>query len=75
MELAKLDMLAMLGMAEMEDIEDMEDMLGTEGIDMDRLGTEVGADGDDTFDLFMHFSMWPFRTSLLLNFLPQSWQG
>jgi len=72
MVLARLDMLAMLGMAEMEDIEDM---LGTEGIDMDRLGTVVGADGEETFDLFMHFSMWPFNTSLLLNFLPQSWQG
>jgi len=54
MVLARLDMLAMLGMAEMEDIEDM---LGTEGIDMDRLGTVVGADGEETFDLFMHFSM------------------
>ena len=75
MELAKLDMLAMLGMAEMEDMEDIEDILGIEGIDMDRLGTEVGADGEDTFDLFMHFSMCPFNTSLLLNFLPQSWHG
>lgn len=23
-------------------------------------------------DLFMHFSMWPFNTSLLLNFLPHN---
>ena len=29
----------------------------------------------DTLDLLIHFSMWPLRTSLLLNFLPQSWQG
>lgn len=26
-------------------------------------------------DLFIHFSMCPFRTSRLLNFRPQSWQG
>ena len=45
MVLAKLDMLAMLGMAE---IEDMEDIFGTEGIDMDRLGTEVGAESSHT---------------------------
>jgi len=74
MVLARLDMLAMLGIEDME-MAEMEDMLGTEGIDMERegtLGTEVGAEGEDTFDLFMHFSMCPFRTSLLLNFLPQS---
>ena len=29
----------------------------------------------DTLDLLIHFSMWPLRTSLLLNFLPHSWQG
>ena len=28
-----------------------------------------------TVDLFAHFSMWPFRTSLRLNFLPQRGQG
>ena len=28
--------------------------------------------GEDPLDLLIHFSMWPFRTSLLLNFLPQS---
>ena len=26
-------------------------------------------------DLLTHFSMWPFRTSRLLNFLPQRGQG
>ena len=31
--------------------------------------------GEDPLDLLIHFSMWPFSTSLLLNFLPQSWQG
>ena len=72
MVLARLDMLAMLGMAAMEE---MEDMFGTEGIDMERLGTEVGAEGEETLDLFMHFSMCPFNTSLLLNFLPHNWQG
>jgi len=72
MEDAKLDILAMLGMAE---IEAMDDMFGTDGIDMDRdgtLGTDEGAVGDDTLDLFMHFSMCPLRTSLRLNFLPHS---
>ena len=69
MELAKLEMLAILGIAEMEDKD------GTEGIDMLELGTEVGAEGEETFDLFMHFSMWPLRTSLRLNFLPHNWHG
>ena len=31
--------------------------------------------GEEPLDLLIHFSMWPFSTSLLLNFLPQSWQG
>lgn len=52
--LARLDMLAILGIAEMEDMEDRD---GTEGIDMDWLGTDAGAEGEDTLDLFMHFSM------------------
>ena len=36
---------------------------------------EVLVFGDDTLDLLMHFSMCPFSTSLLLNFLPHSWHG
>lgn len=32
----------------------------------------VGAMGEAPAVLFMHFSMWPFSTSLRLNFRPQS---
>ena len=31
--------------------------------------------GEEAADLLMHFSMWPFSTSRLLNLRPQSWQG
>ena len=63
MELARLDMLAMLGTRE-----------GAASDSCDG-AAELGAEGDETLDLLIHFSMWPFSTSRLLNFLPQSWQG
>ena len=59
---------------------EMADMVGIEGMDMVRWEVEPmgealeGLIGEAT-DLFMHFSMCPFRTSRRLNFLPQSWQG
>ena len=43
------------------------------GIETRELLAELA--GDPATDLFMHFSMWPFRTSRRLNFLPQSWHG
>ena len=59
---------------------EMAEMVGMEGIDMvkwevDPMGEALDGLIGDATDLFMHFSMWPFRTSRLLNFLPQSWQG
>jgi len=60
---------------------EMAEMVGMEGIDMVMCPGDMveGVDelmmGDATVDLFIHFSMWPLRTSLLLNFLPQRPHG
>lgn len=60
---------ALLGMAPMD--MDMGDWMGlpigVPMLPMDVFGTVGGR-----LDLFMHFSMCPLRTSLRLNFLPQS---
>ena len=55
---------------------EMAEMVGMEGIDMvkwevDPMGEALDGLIGEATDLFMHFSMWPFRTSRLLNFLPQ----